>query len=156
MANVSPTGSGTTSHNTFVVHVVRLVLQTYPGTAGTETERAISSVTYKVTIGKAAITATTGANGTIELHIPAGLKATVDALGTTFAVTPLAHIEDATKTRGWQRRLQHLGYAIDAIDGVVGKKTGTATLEFQADNNLDTDGVVGSLTRNKINSAVGE
>jgi peptidoglycan hydrolase-like protein with peptidoglycan-binding domain len=162
MANVSPTGSGTTSHNTVVVRTVRLVLQTYPGTAGTDAERAISGVKYKVTIGKTTTLGTTGADGVIELRIPAGMKATVEALGTSYDVTPVAALEDVAKIRGWQRRLQHLGYELGEVDGMVGRKTGTATLQFQADNNLDTDGKVATApsaatpTRNQIRTAMGE
>lgn len=157
MANVSPTGAGTKSHNTFVVRKVRLILQTYPGTAGTEAERAIAGIGYKIKIGKAApISGATGADGVIELRIPAGMKATVEALGTTYSVTSVAALENVAKTRGSQRRLQHLGYELGEVDGVAKIKTGTAILEFQADNNLDTDGVVGPKTRNQLRTAMGE
>lgn len=157
MANVSPTGKGTSSHNTVVVHVVKLVLQTYPGTAGAPADRAISGVAYTATIGTGtAVVGTTGADGVIELHIPAGMKAEVKALGTTYQVFPVAALEAHTTLRGQQRRLQHLGYELGGVDGAFGGKTGRATLQFQADNNLDTSGALATSTVTKIKTAMGE
>lgn len=155
MAHVSTTGSGTSSHSTIVVHNVKVILQSYPGTAGAD--RVISGINYTATIGTSApVDGTTGADGAIELHIPAGSKAVVKALGSTYQIFPVARLEAHTTLHGQQRRLQHLGYELGGVDGVVGKKTGTATLQFQADNNLDTSGSLTAATVNQIKSAMGE
>jgi len=157
VAHFSKTGAGSTSHNTMVVHTVKLILQTYPGSAGTAADRAIARVSYKAKIGAAAeLTSALDADGAIELHIPAGSTATVETLGTTYLIMPVATLEGPATTKGRQRRLQHLGYELGAVDGLVGLKTGTATLEFQADNNLDTDGALTTTTSDKIKTAMGE
>lgn len=45
-----------------------------------------------------------------------------------------------------QRRLVELGYRVGDIDGKFFRQTRLAVLAFQADNHLDTDGRVGELT----------
>ncbi|MBN1578801.1 MAG: peptidoglycan-binding protein [Chitinispirillaceae bacterium] len=54
---------------------------------------------------------------------------------------------------GVQRRLQILGYYKGIVDGIRGRKTEEATLSFQADNVLRTDGLdTDGTTQNKIDS----
>ncbi len=53
---------------------------------------------------------------------------------------------------GIQRRLQLLGYYTGRVDGTMGRKTEEAILQFQADNELRTDGVVGPTTRARLNT----
>jgi peptidoglycan hydrolase-like protein with peptidoglycan-binding domain len=45
-----------------------------------------------------------------------------------------------------QRRLQSLGYNVGPIDGIFGRQTERAVRQFQRDNNLVPDGVVGPRT----------
>lgn len=49
-----------------------------------------------------------------------------------------------------QKRLSTLGYKVGKIDGDFGAATRSAVLAFQADNNLTTDGIVGSATRDAL------
>lgn len=52
---------------------------------------------------------------------------------------------------GVQRRLQILGYYQGIVDGIRGRKTEEATLSFQADNTLRTDGLdTDATTKNKL------
>lgn len=51
-----------------------------------------------------------------------------------------------------QERLCALGYAAGKIDGVYGSRTRAATLAFQAENGLETDGRIGPATRAALNS----
>ena len=55
-------------------------------------------------------------------------------------------------TTGIQRRLQLLGYYTGKVDGIMGRKTEAAILQFQADNGLRTDGVAGARTRARLDS----
>lgn len=50
-----------------------------------------------------------------------------------------------------QNRLNVLGYGIDTIDGMFGRGTLQAVIAFQADNGLETDGIVGLQTFQCIN-----
>jgi len=52
-----------------------------------------------------------------------------------------------------QRILQRLGYAPGPIDGILGQRTISATKQFQRDNNLTVDGIIGPNTRAALNSA---
>lgn len=49
-----------------------------------------------------------------------------------------------------QNKLSDLGYAIGAIDSIFGEKTKAAVIQFQTDNSLDADGVIGQETWNKL------
>lgn len=53
-----------------------------------------------------------------------------------------------------QRQLKELGYYQGAMDGVYGSGTQGAVSQFQRDQNLDVDGVVGCNTQVKINQAL--
>ncbi len=50
-----------------------------------------------------------------------------------------------------QTKLKELGYFDDKIDGIYGSKTKNAVVQFQKDNNLTTDGIVGTKTLEKLN-----
>jgi len=54
-----------------------------------------------------------------------------------------------TKT-GIQARLNNLGYALGAVDGIFGRRTITAIKGFQYNNGLKVDGVAGPNTREKL------
>lgn len=55
--------------------------------------------------------------------------------------------------RDLQKALAGLGYFTGALDGDFGPRTRAAVLAFQADNHLETDGKVGSLTREALGAA---
>lgn len=52
-----------------------------------------------------------------------------------------------------QKFLLEKNYSVGVIDGIFGKKTKIAVLDFQAKNQLDIDGVVGRKTLNKMQYA---
>lgn len=54
-------------------------------------------------------------------------------------------------TKRVQLRLIELGYDPGAADGIMGSKTVSAIKQFQSDNGLTPDGVVGYQTRQKLN-----
>jgi hypothetical protein len=72
--------------------------------------------------------------------------------GGTKYVTPGYSSFSAT-TYLYQTKLIELGYLTkDQADGVKGPKTISAIKQFQKDNNLISDGLIGTLTINKLNS----
>jgi hypothetical protein len=63
---------------------------------------------------------------------------------------------DLTTVAGVQRALALLGYAPGPADGVAGPKTQSAIVNFQRSRALETDGVVGPITRRALTKALGE
>ena len=53
-----------------------------------------------------------------------------------------------------QRALLELGYDVGEVDGVIGNKTRAAIRQFQKDNNLSADAVVGKNTAAAMNEAL--
>ena len=53
-------------------------------------------------------------------------------------------------TKQIQKRLLDLGYNPGAVDGVRGRQTNAAIRQFQTDNALSADGIVGPVTRSKL------
>lgn len=49
-----------------------------------------------------------------------------------------------------QTRLASLGYTVGKIDGIFGKNTESAVRQFQTDNGLEVDGIIGPLSWEKI------
>jgi len=48
--------------------------------------------------------------------------------------------------RELQTKLQSLGYNVGPIDGIFGPLTEKAVMQFQRDNNIKVDGIVGPQT----------
>ncbi|MGC3999723.1 MAG: peptidoglycan-binding domain-containing protein [Anaeromyxobacter sp.] len=137
---------------------LELVLQRYPGTDGSDADRAIADVDYKLTVAGHVSQGKTGADGKIHVALPANAKATLEMLGSTYEVTPVGALEAKDTVLGVQRRLQGLGYELGRVDGVVGVKTGLALLQFQADNApLDTLGdITHAATQEQLKTQYGE
>jgi putative chitinase len=51
-----------------------------------------------------------------------------------------------------QERLAALGYAVGRADGIYGSRTRAGVLAFQAENNIDIDGLIGPQTREALNA----
>jgi Putative peptidoglycan-binding domain-containing protein len=51
-----------------------------------------------------------------------------------------------------QRKLNDLGYDAGTADGIKGEKTITAIKKFQSDYALDSDGIVGSKTKQSLDA----
>ena len=158
MAIVAKTASGTKTGNTVVLRRVKIIFQVFPGTGGTDAERGIAGVPYTMTVAANGINAngTSAADGSVDLQIPAGATADLNILGTVYPISVRTTIEPGTTTKGAQRRLSLLGYELGGIDGQVGRKTDNATLNLQADSDLDADGKIGNLTRAQLRTKFGE
>lgn len=158
MAVVARTASGTGTGNTLVLRRVKVIFQIYPGTGGTDAQRGIPNVPFTMTVTSAGINVngTTGADGSVDLNVPAGATANLQIFGTVYPITVRRTIEALTTTRGAQRRLSLLGYELGGIDGQVGEKSDRATLNLQADSNLDADGVIGNHARTQLRTKFGE
>lgn len=161
MAKVGKTAGGTPHVNKVVLRTVVVQFQRTPGTSGTNAERAIADVSYKLKVDdRLAPPGKTAADGTVTLHIPTGANAILEIFDTEYAIKILGALDAVTdpdgRQRRQQRRLQLLGYELGTVDGDKGPSTNRATLMFQADNALNTDGNIGSLTHNQLKTQFGE
>lgn len=67
---------------------------------------------------------------------------------------PLRNGDQGTRVEQLQRELTSLGYKLGPFDGSYGPKTTAAVRAFQEENNLETDGVYGPLTRTALSNAL--
>ncbi len=82
----------------------------------------------------------------LSLIILSGLWLVVDALAIDFGMRTLRYKDEGSDVAILQFRLQESGYYYEKIDGIFGKKTLEAVIQFQKSNKLDSDGVVGAKT----------
>lgn len=145
--------------------------------------RGISGVTFQVLVnGSVAQSGTTPQNGRIDVRVPPGGTATLQLLVDSKSVAEYEITVDTTaldpvnQVQGQQERLRLLGYQIgdDGPDGngvngtpeiddpndntdpnAVTEDFERSTLDFQADQGLVVDGVIGAKTRPKLTSRAG-
>jgi hypothetical protein len=154
---VARTQKGLAHRNTLGLRKLKLFFQCFPGKAGSDAQRAIAAVDYTLRIaGRVVDKGQTAADGSIELLLPAGLAAELEIFGTKYDLTGTPWLEPVADVIGQQRRLSMMGYAIGNPDGTAGEKTDRSALEFQADQGLGPDGVIGGGTRGKLTSEFGE
>lgn len=140
--------------NRFVTATVIIYFQRYPGTASAS---GIANVPYTLRVdGRVVQNGVTAADGRITLNFAPTKTGMLEILGSTYEIHLRNTIEALNTVRGVQRRLNALGYELGGVDGTVGQGTDRAALNFQADNALDTDGVIGSNTRNRLRARFGE
>jgi len=159
MASVSRASSGQQNKNRLRFNRVKIYLQRFPGKIGTDEERSVTEQpSYEVKVdGIATQWGQLNADGSVELCIPGGTKATLEVLGTTYDIEVLFEIEAKDTLKGCQRRLNLLGYYEYAVDDKYGARTDASALDFQADNGLDPDGkLLEATTYNKLKDVFGE
>ena len=152
---VSRTGSGATNRNTAVVRHVKIRFQRYararPGatpTGASPTGRAVRAQGQRGAGGH-------GVDGDRRApsrpSCPLGVdrKCVLEIFSGSFTLNALGAIEAKTTVKGVQRRLTQLGYDLGGIDGIIGRMTDGALLQFQADHNpLDPTGANDAATQN--------
>jgi len=113
-------------------------------------------VEYVARVGERVVArGTTDAEGAVELFVPGGQAAELEIFGTRYEIVVRAALEDVASIAGQQRRLQLLGYYAGAVDGEIGAGTGLGLLNFQADQELNPDGVCGRSTQSKLAAEAG-
>jgi len=145
-------GKSKFSESTLVIY-----FQRYPGTAGTDAERGIAKVPFTLKVdGKVVQTGSTGSKGEVTLKFAPDKTAVLEILGSVYEIRVRDKLEPVANAWGAQRRLDQLGYELGTPDGVLGRRTDDATLNFQADNGLDTDGICETKTQNKLKAQFGK
>jgi hypothetical protein len=133
---------------------LQVIFQKCPGTAAA---LAVSGLDYQLTVGSnPPQNGTTGADGKVTVRLVPGTTAALVVMGTTYRLSACESLEARDTMQGIQRRLQMLGYYIGRVDGLVGKKTEYAVLNFQADNApLKVDGLGGPQTQSRLRTVAG-
>lgn len=159
---VTRTAAGHAHHNTVNLRTIKVYLQRFPGKHGTDADRGIPNVDYVVRVGRRVVDrGKTGADGLVKMLVPAGRSIELEALGTKYDVRIVNRIEPKTVVKGQQQRLVLLGYEAGTPDGILGRKTDLAALQFQANTSLDPAGSLGKTgidvtTQNKLATEFGE
>lgn len=134
-----------------------------PGTGG------IEGLQYRVSIDHTEVSkGTTASDGKATVQVKEGAASLLEILvdGKPVATYSIRKRDDAweapTAITGVQRRLRALGYHLghggtgkDGIDGGIGKQTDKAIHDFQIDQGLECDGLVGGNTRAALKREVG-
>lgn len=158
-ALVARTAADQTGVNTLVVLTYPLRFQLAPGAAG---GIGIQGAEFIVSAGGVEIArGTTDANGEVPVPIAPLLLApvTVNVLGTDYVLS-FQPQDKPEALRGQQQRLDKLGYMSGYLlqtpdpattaDNHDGPRTQQAIMNFQSDENLTLDGVIGGQTRAKL------
>ena len=164
-ARLTRTSQGLTVLNTLVMPTVRLRFQICPGT---EAGLGIANVPYDVILNGTKVKGdVTDANGeaTVEILVIQQGGAVLRIFDTDYNLS-FSLLRALSTTQGQQKRLEVLGYftgyqlvallnnPID--DGVDTPRFQQAIMNFQTDQVLAMDGVVGPNTRAKMKTVVGE
>lgn len=162
MAKVSRAASDKKLGNTIVLNRVKVMFQVFPGKKGTDAERGIKDVDYTVSVGKAKATGKTAADGGVEIDLPAASKAKLEIFDTQYNIEVEKTLEAKTTKKGAKKRLEALGYEHGPINNTMNEDVDVATLNFQADTDLNASGTMGSpedfntATENKLATEFGE
>ena len=134
---------------------LKVIFQKYPGTAGTDADRAIANVPVHIrVIGVSERDVQTAADGSVNVTMPQNGTAVIETLGTQYVLTALDALENVNNLDGVKRRLEILGHDVGTINTTMDQDTERAVLNFQADNGIRMDGVITAATRTAIQNAV--
>lgn len=151
------TAEGLDHRNTLVFNTLEIYFQRFADSHGSDADRGIDAVPWVLHAGGRVVgRGTTAADGSVTLSVPAGIPAELEIFGTRYRLIAVPNLEPVTDREGQQRRLSMLGYELGLVDGTLGRDTDRAVLDFQANNGLDPDGVVGPRTRAQLVSQFGE
>lgn len=157
MAKTATVPTGSKKKVSVTLPKLKLFFQFRPGKHGGDADRAVAGLDYSVVVGGAEVKkGKTAADGSIELEIPPGKAVQLTVMGSTYDVRHVKALESGTSKKGRQRRLSALGYELGGVDGILGEKSDRSTLNFQADQGLEPDGIAGKNTQAKLKSEFGE
>jgi hypothetical protein len=119
----------------------KVYFQRFPGNFGTDEERGIADVPYKLRVtGIPDREGKTAKDGSVKIVMPPDAAAVLEIFGTKYEVTFKDALKALDTIDGAQERLDMLGYHLVAFDGTINWETDHALLQFQVDNGLAVDG----------------
>jgi hypothetical protein len=162
-----------TAHNTLnLPPAVPIFLQMSPDAPQSDA-RGIGGVSFQVLINGAVVqSGTTPPDGRIDVRVPPGGSSTLQLLVNGSAVADYevtvdtGAVDPANQVRGQQQRLRMLGYQIgsDGPDGNGVNASGSndanakferSVIDFQADQGLFPDAIIGNKTRPQLVARAG-
>lgn len=147
-----------TTGATLGLETVEIFFSMSPGAPG-NTSRGIAGADWTLSmLGFVLDSGTTAADGKIRVTLAPSFPHVLRVLGTDYDLTiRKGKMPAATTALGQQRRLVSLGYGLgeggpdhDGVDGSLGPKSDLAILDFQCDQGLAMDGVIGPITRGRL------
>jgi hypothetical protein len=114
-------------------------------------DKPLSGKAYVLDISvRAKQDATTGSDGLMEEEIPPNAERAHLYIQGKVLKLNIGHLDPVDSVTGWQARLFNLGYYTGEIDGKESYDTRSAVEEFQCDQKLKVDGIVGPATRSRL------
>jgi len=111
---------------------------------------AVSGVPYHLAFGESATDDTTAGDGTLSRAVtPMDERGALVLEGRTIDVY-VGHLEPIETLRGWRERLNNLGYDAGRSDDPNDLQLRSAVEEFQCNEGLSVDGIVGPNTRGRL------
>lgn len=156
------------SHNTLASRTVEITFQRSPGNPEEDT-RGIAGIQWRVmSDGVEVQSGTTEEDGIVHVEIRGSAATVLELIHEGIAVSQYqitireGGYEPDAQLIGVQRRLRQLGYQLghhgesaDGIDGEMGRKTDAAIQDFQIDQHMEFDSVIGDRTKSALNDEVG-
>lgn len=118
----------------------------------------MANLDYNLRIGAWSVSDKTDADGKLEQEFDTRLlrfdEYVLDIAGQSLRIA-LGHLDPVESVKGVQARLNNLGYDCGPVDGIVGTKTREAVRRFQAEHDLQVDGIAGPKTQKKLDEVYG-
>lgn len=135
---------------------VTLYFQRFPGKGGSDADRGVGDLPYRVRVEGRETTGRTRADGGITLEIQPGQAALLTLLETEFEVRLARRPGPVDGRRGAHQRLIQLGYDRGAPRSERSASGDVALLHFQADHPpLDPDAGLDSNTQSRLRREAG-
>jgi N-acetylmuramoyl-L-alanine amidase len=110
----------------------------------------IANTSYKLNIGGKIIDDKTDGEGLLEQEIPPNADQAVLAIEGQEFLLKIGYLDPVDTLTGWRARLNNLGYKAGKVDGEENEELQSAIEEFQCDQGLKVDGIVGPKTQAKL------
>lgn len=125
-------------------------------------DQPLANIAYKLVVDNLNFEDVTNDEGLLEHKIPVGVDSGALHINEWALPLKIGHLDPIEEVRGWQARLDNLGYYGGPIDGKIHDDKGkllpflkSAIEEFQLDNKLKVDGIMGLETIKKLKQVHG-
>lgn len=124
-------------------------------------EKPLANIKFKLDVGEVVIEDMTDGQGMLEVKVPADAESGLlivwadsdDEEKIYTRIVRVGHLDPISEIEGVQARLNNLGFACGAVDGIAGEKTKAALMGFQHSVGLTVTGEVDDDTLDKLEDA---
>ena len=161
---VSRHNRSSASNSSLALRTVDLFFQRSAQLPGSAAARGIQDLDWQVVSdGRVIRTGRTGTDGKITVPLRGGQPSVLQLLVAghpvaSYTITERSAAAEAVSTlKGQQRRLKSMGYHLGpgAVDGLMGRYSDRAILEFQGDQVQDMTGVVSATIQTQLTNQAG-